>query len=110
MIAAAITANPHDYDCARCAAKHCDTDRRLPESIGPAAFDEFVIYSSVQGEPPIYEANTCPLPTVGAGIWSLFRLYRLFEKGVLFTAGGVSDQPNVYLDAMDRIEQALKNG
>lgn len=63
------------------------------------------------GQPVVvFEKPTCPLPTVPARIWALFDLYRFYRRGVMYTAGGIADQPHRYLEAMELIEKALQNG
>jgi len=61
------------------------------------------------GAVPIYESNTCPLPVIDLDTWDWFALYRRFEKGILITAGGLQEQPNKYLDAMQTVEELLKH-
>jgi len=39
----------------------------------------------------------------------LFELYQHYKKGILLVGGGLLDQPNAYLEAMDIIEMALKH-
>lgn len=49
----------------------------------------------------------CLLPMIDARIWQLFRLYRYYDKGNLYRGGGIMDQPNKYIEAMEIIHGAL---
>ena len=49
------------------------------------------------------EFNTCPLLMPTAESAALLRLYPYFEKGILPFAGGLLDQPNGVVQAMDII-------
>ncbi len=42
-------------------------------------------------------------------IMALFELYKHYDKGFLFRAGSIEDQPVWYLDAMIIIDAAVSN-
>lgn len=108
-MAAAIARQPAEFNCKTCRHRHCDTDRAMPRSKGPAPFMMWVIADPDGGTVPIFESATCPLPEIPARIWDMFTLYRHYKNGILFASGGIIDQPARYLQAMDEIERALKN-
>lgn len=91
------------FDCQRCKFnRHCDTRGDWPGSRGPAPAPEmpFII-------PGVIESRTCFLPMITAQSREWLRLYGHYKAGQLFTAGGIADQPALYLDAMEIIEGAV---
>jgi hypothetical protein len=54
-------------------------------------FEEFTYYK-------------CPGNFYNPGFGQLIDLHRMYRKGVLFSAGGLMEQPAKYLDAMNFIE------
>ncbi|MGR8917983.1 MAG: hypothetical protein ACU85V_00070 [Gammaproteobacteria bacterium] len=50
------------------------------------------------------ETNVCPKRLVPQYAWELLRLHAFFEKGVLPFAGGLYDQPAMFVDAMAVID------
>lgn len=79
----------------------------MPGSIGPAPFAIWIIDDPAGGPIPLLESDTCLLPRIDAGIWSLFRLYRHYKNGILLRAGGLANQPARYLEAMHLIGEQL---
>lgn len=113
MVAAAIAHNAKEFNCQKCEIKACDEDRKIEGSRGPLPYEGWTLRDPLDGKTVIFESRTCPLPTVPPRIWALFDLYRLYQRGILFRAGGIADQPHVYLDAMQTIEtteKAIANG
>lgn len=100
---------PDEFDCKTCRARYCDAERKLPGSIGRAPFPQWVIENPAGGD-PLIESDTCLLPMVDAGTWYLFRLHRLFDKGVMYQAGGLMNQPHRYIEAMLAVSEAVHNG
>lgn len=52
------------------------------------------------------ESNTCLLPMITDRSHTYIRLYRHYKNGLLPLAGGVLEQPNTYLQAMEIIDGA----
>lgn len=51
----------------------------------------------------VIESRTCLLPMITPQSSFLLRMYRHYEKNVMPTAGGILDQANYYVDAMEHI-------
>lgn len=81
-----------DFDCRTCKwGHHCD-------SSNPAPLKQWEIKG-------VLESDVCLLPMVSEKSWHLIRLHKHYQKNVLFTDGGLMSQPNLYLEAMERIEE-----
>jgi hypothetical protein len=107
-MAAAIIKAPAEFDCKTCKARHCDTDGKLPGSIGPAPFDQWVI-KNPDGTPAL-SSPVCLLPMIDAATWYLFRIHKHYKNSVLLVAGGLLDQPSRYMHTMELIDEALASG
>ena len=80
------------FNCRSCCwQRHCD-DRN------PAPFPMFAIAEIG------LESRTCLLPMVSESSRQWMRLYGHYKGHVLATAGGLLDQPNLYLEAMEMID------
>lgn len=55
-----------------------------------------------------FQTRSCPRRTVTADSLFLVSLYRHYKAGHLYVAGGVADQPVLYLKAMQIIEVAAE--
>ena len=55
----------------------------------------------------IYDSNECPRRTLTDDSRRWLSLYPHYEKGHLFVAGALADQPHLYLDVMSVIAQAI---
>jgi len=86
------------FNCSKCKlGRHCDTDRKLPKSNGPATYNAFSF-------PDIgFESKTCPLPLITALSTKYIKLYFHYSNGVLLKGGGIDDQPQQYIEAMEII-------
>lgn len=62
------------------------------------------------GNQVIIESNTCLKPMVEPWALSLVQLYRHYKNSVLPFTGGLYDQPNYYLEAMDLIGNVILDG
>lgn len=79
------------FNCSACSwGRHCDDSN-------PAPYNKFVIKGFM-------ESKTCFLPMVTDESRFLLRLYRHYKNGLLAVSGGVLDQPNYYLEAMETID------
>lgn len=54
----------------------------------------------------VIESDICLKPMVTERSANLLRLHGHYKAGHLFQSGGISDQPNLYLEAMAEIEAA----
>ncbi len=80
------------FDCRACRyQRHCDERN-------PAPFPMFAIAEIG------LESRTCLLPMIHDGSRELMRLYRHYKNNLLPYAGGVLEQPNAYLEAMEVID------
>lgn len=52
------------------------------------------------------ERNTCPKPTITAGSRAMLGLFSMYENRVLPFAGGILNQPQIYMTAMEVIVAA----
>jgi len=82
----------------------------MPGSIGPAGVDIFEIKYPKGAAVPFLKSKVCLLPMIDAPIWDYFRLHQHYRNSVLFTAGGIMDQPNLYIEVMEQITEAMNNG
>ncbi|HKQ24087.1 MAG TPA: hypothetical protein VJT81_06560 [Burkholderiales bacterium] len=83
------------FNCSRCTwGRHCDESR-------PAPFKQW--HFTYQGE-TVFHSRTCPLPLITAASNSLVRLYRHYKAGRYPFGGGLLEQPNAYIEAMEVIE------
>lgn len=53
------------------------------------------------------ESNVCLLPMISADSHRFLRLHKHYDKGLLPHAGGICDQPNLYIEAMECLEHAF---
>ncbi|MCK7495180.1 MAG: hypothetical protein MZW92_31865 [Comamonadaceae bacterium] len=80
------------FDCRACRwQRHCDERN-------PAPFPMFAIAEIG------LESRTCLLPMITDASRERMRLYRHYKNHLLPLAGGVLDQPNAYLEAMEVID------
>lgn len=87
-------ANRDKFNCQACRwHRHCDENN-------PAPFVMWVI-------PGVIESRTCLLPMVTERETGLIRLYQHYKENKLPLAGGLLDQPNNYVEAMEIIAAAL---
>lgn len=97
-----VVTNAKLFDCRTCAAKHCDEDRKIPGSKGPAPYPLYEIDG-------VISTNTCLLPLVTPWANKCIDFYSHYKKGVLLMGGGLLDQPNVYLEAMNVIQSTISS-
>ncbi len=85
------------FDCTHCRwGRHCDESN-------PAPADGWWEIAGV------IRSRTCLLPMVTPASRFLLRLYRHYDKRLLPYGGGLLDQPNYYLEAMEIIETTLND-
>lgn len=53
------------------------------------------------------ESNVCLLPMITADSHRFLRLHAHYKNGFLPHAGGICDQPNLYIEAMEFLERAF---
>ncbi len=75
-----------------CQQRNCDDNN-------PAGFPRWSI-------PNVIESNICLLPMVTAQTRRLLKLHQHYSNGLMLVSGGVIDQPNFYLQAMEIIDRA----
>lgn len=80
-----------------CAHRHCDLGGELPGSNGPASFPKWEIKG-------VISSSVCLLPMVTAFSRECLELYRHYKNGHLLHAGGLTSQPQIYLEAMGLID------
>jgi len=59
--------------------------------------------------PGVIDSNVCLKPLVTHFSHQMIGLYLHYGKGALWKAGGISDQPALYLQAMEIIGSTLKH-
>lgn len=57
--------------------------------------------------PGVIESRTCLLPMVGEREAEMLRLFQHYRQQLLPLAGGLLDQPNNYIEAMEIIGAAI---
>lgn len=95
-----------DFDCGKCQwGHHCTEgdDPHWPRSVGPAPMPIFLMDG-------VIESRTCLKPMVTAQSRQWLKLYPFYQDGLLAEAGGVLDQPHVYLEAMQLIKAQIAEG
>lgn len=81
------------FRCETCSwGRHCDESN-------PAPFPKFVIHKLI-------ESRTCFLPMITPQSRFLLGLYRHYQAKLLPCAGGLLDQPNYYVQAMEILGEA----
>ena len=88
--------NQQLFNCERCPwGKHCD-------ETNPAPINQWVIKDAG------IESNVCFLPMVTQREIMFHRLYGHYRSGILYSSGGIREQQNVYLEAMEVIDLRVK--
>lgn len=80
-----------------CQHRNCDSDGELTNSRGPAAFPRWQIKG-------VIESRVCLLPMISAFSSECLDLHRHYKNGQLLFAGGLINQPRIYLQAMSLID------
>lgn len=83
------------FDCKTCTHRHCDDSN-------PAGYPKWEIKG-------VLISRTCLLPMVTDYSRKLLSMHNHYDKGNLFTAGGIYDQPNSYLEAMAIITRVINS-
>ena len=97
MIAIEVATNADSFNCETCIHHNCDSDGGRVGSKGPGYNGQWEIKGVIR-------SNTCLLPMVTDFSRACLRLYRHYKNGVLLRAGGLYDQPNIYIDAMGVVD------
>ena len=98
MIAIEVAKDGSSFDCKNCKlGRHCDEDKIIEGSKGPANYERY-LFKEIG-----FSSRVCPLPLVTAKSTQFIRLYKSFDKGVLVKSGGLIEQPNQYIEAMEII-------
>lgn len=98
MIAVEVKNNITNFNCATCRLKNCDETGNWPGSLGPAPRPVWRVKSLDM------KSTTCLLPMVTELSWWLLEQYQHYKNRMLPIAGGLLDQPNVYLKAMEFLD------
>lgn len=85
-----MRADAEKYNCKTCTTRFCDAGR-------PAPFDKWVL---PDGTP----SRTCLLPMVTRHTRELLRYYDFYRAGHLPREGGMLNQPNKFIQAIEVIE------
>lgn len=90
-----VAHNRESFNCQNCRFhRHCDDSN-------PAPFPMWVI-------PEIgLESRTCLLPQVTEEARDMLHLYRHYKNGYLPRAGGILDQPAVFMESMALIDAVV---
>lgn len=92
--------NAADFDCKKCVHNHhCDEDGAWPKSNGPSPFP--IIELDRNGYH--LESRVCLLSLLTDRTKEFFKLHKHYQQGHLLQPGGLYEQPNVYLRAMEII-------
>lgn len=96
-----VAAHRDQYHCPNCRwGRHCDEDLRWPTSVGPAGFLAFAISN-------VIESKTCFLPMITPFSSRMLNLYGHYKNSVFPLSGGLLEQPNLYLRAMELIDSTM---
>jgi len=84
--------NAEAFNCERCPwGRHCDETR-------PAPIKQWVIKN-------VIETNVCLLPMITPESRFLLRLHDHYKKGHMAREGGILEQSNFYLEAMEILNE-----
>lgn len=86
--------NAKDFDCATCSHRYCGEG--IKGSNGIAPYKKWKIDG-------IGYLSSCPLPTITDESNFYLRMHKHYAHGILMLSGGLLDQPNKYLEAMELI-------
>ena len=76
------------FQCDTCSwGRHCDSSNPAP-----------IVQWSIRN---VIESRTCLLPMIQPGTQFLLRMYQHYKQRVLPGAGGILDQPQLYIEAME---------
>jgi len=100
IIAVEVYKNSKDFNCASCGHKHCDQDKQLSGSKGPAGFFKWEVQ---RGGQTVIESKVCLLPMITQRSHGLMKLYKQYLLGHYPYSGGLYEQPNAYLQAIEII-------
>lgn len=90
-----MTVSRGKFQCKTCTwGRHCDESN-------PAPFRQW----KIEG---VIESATCLLPMVTSRSWLLLRLHGHYQNHILPFGGGLFDQPNAYIRAMEIIDEAIR--
>jgi len=85
--------------------RFCDIDKQWPGSVGPAPIPKFSV--THRGQELLENPHVCPVPLISPLSYKLLSLYKHYDKQLLPFSGGVLDQPNIYIEAMEIIGDTL---
>lgn len=94
MIAIEVHKDPKGFNCMTCQHRHCDKSGEIPGSNGPAGYNKWSV-------PGVIESNTCLLPMVTDESRTYLKLNKHYKNGYLPHAGGLLDQLNPFITAME---------
>lgn len=98
IVAAHVAADADRFNCKACPwGRHCDEKN-------PAPFEKFVI--EIDGQ-PFLKSRTCFLPMITPASHGFLRLHTHYRKQLLPRAGGISDQANLYIEAIEVLEHSF---
>lgn len=84
--------NAEAFNCEHCPwGRHCDETR-------PAPYKQWVIKK-------VIESDVCLLPMITQESRFLLRLHEHYRRGLLAREGGILEQPNYYLEAMELLAE-----
>jgi len=87
-----VQRNPKKFTCKGCAHKHCDSNN-------PASFKMW----KVEG---VIESNVCLLPMISSFSHQILTFKKHYQNGFLPWVGGMINQPNKFLQALETIGYA----
>lgn len=90
--------NNKRFDCGKCQEKHCDETKEIDGSIGPSPIHNK--YEIID----VYVSNVCPKPTITPLSNQFIRLFLHYKNNILPFVGGIYDQSNAYIEAMEIID------
>ncbi len=97
MIAVDVARNASGFNCKSCAHRNCDSDGSLPGSKGPGLPGQWEVAGVIR-------SNVCLLPMVSDFSRECLRLYKHYKNNILLRAGGLYNQPNIYIESMSVID------
>lgn len=90
--------NPSDFNCNKCKRHHhCDVDGEWPDSQGASIIN----ICSIEG---VIESKVCLLPLITDRSRLFLNLHKHYKNNYLPFSGGLMDQPQLFLEAMEILE------
>lgn len=94
--------NKKEFNCSTCNHRHCDKNN-------PAPYEKWAVEGVLDEPAGVFRSNTCLLPMISDRTHQLIKLHKHYKNGFLINKGGISEQPALYLDAMELLDSRISD-